>query len=93
MGHDVLTTLEAGNANKGVSDEEVLAFAISEKRVVLTLNRGDFIQLHRLNQAHFGIIVCTENKNYPEITAIIHRVLAENNWDISGKLIRIYRPN
>jgi predicted nuclease of predicted toxin-antitoxin system len=28
MGHDVLTVQEAGNANLGISDEEVLSFAI-----------------------------------------------------------------
>ena len=27
LGHDVLTTLEAGNANAAVPDDEVLAFA------------------------------------------------------------------
>jgi hypothetical protein len=29
MGHDVLTGQEAGNANLGIPDEEVLAFAAS----------------------------------------------------------------
>jgi hypothetical protein len=31
-GHDVLTALEAGNANQGIPDEEVLSFAIEEHR-------------------------------------------------------------
>jgi len=31
MGHDVLTVQEAGNANLGIPDEEVLAFAVSNK--------------------------------------------------------------
>jgi hypothetical protein len=29
MGHDVLTVQEAGNANLGIPDDQVLAFAIS----------------------------------------------------------------
>lgn len=45
FGHDVLTVLEAGNANLGISDAEVLNFAIEHQRVVLILNRWDFIQL------------------------------------------------
>ncbi|WP_169269011.1 DUF5615 family PIN-like protein, partial [Brasilonema octagenarum] len=38
MGHDVLTVQEAGNANLGIPDEEVLAFAVSDNRAVITLN-------------------------------------------------------
>lgn len=30
MGHDVLTVQEAGNANLGIPDDEVLAFAIAD---------------------------------------------------------------
>ncbi len=48
LDHDVLTVQAAGKANQKIPDEEVLAFAISENRAVLTINRGDFIQLHKL---------------------------------------------
>lgn len=48
MGHDVLTAREAGNANLRIPDEEVLAFAASSNRAVLTRNRRDFMQLHFL---------------------------------------------
>jgi hypothetical protein len=33
LGHDVLTSLEAGNANASVPDPEVLSFASSRQRV------------------------------------------------------------
>ena len=33
LGHDVLTTLDAGKANSAVPDPEVLAFAVAEGRV------------------------------------------------------------
>jgi predicted nuclease of predicted toxin-antitoxin system len=46
LGHDVLTVQEAGNA--GLPDEEVIAFATSQNRAVLTLNRRHFIRLHQL---------------------------------------------
>ncbi|WP_445305092.1 DUF5615 family PIN-like protein [Microcoleus sp. Pol12B4] len=51
FGHDVLTVQEAGNANQKIPDEEVLDFAISNNRAVLTLNRPDFIRLYTLNSA------------------------------------------
>lgn len=47
LGHDVLTSLEAGYANRSVPDEEVLAFAAGEQRVLLTQNRLHFLRLHR----------------------------------------------
>lgn len=56
---DVQTAQEAGLI--GVSDEEQLAHAADEGRVILTFNRGDFVKLHIacLNQerTHSGIIV------------------------------------
>ena len=63
MGHDVLTVQEAAQDNLGIPDEEVLAFAIRENRAVITLNRRDFIRLHRANSKHLGIIVCTNNSD------------------------------
>ena len=32
LGHDVLTSLEAGNANQRIPDDAVLAFATIQKR-------------------------------------------------------------
>ena len=63
MGHDVLTVQFAGNDNLGIPDEEVLACAIRDNRVVITLNRRDFIRLHRANSEHLGIIVCTNDSD------------------------------
>jgi Domain of unknown function (DUF5615) len=39
LGHDVLTSLEAGKANASVPDPDVLAFASSENRILLSHNR------------------------------------------------------
>lgn len=39
LGHDVLTVQEAGNANQRIPDEQVLAFAVSQERAILTINR------------------------------------------------------
>ena len=47
LGHDVMTVQEAGKANQEIPDDEVLAFASVEGHAVLTINRRDFIRLHR----------------------------------------------
>jgi predicted nuclease of predicted toxin-antitoxin system len=49
LGHDVLTVKDSGHAGKAVTDLEILAFATSQQRAVLTPNRRDFIQLHQQN--------------------------------------------
>jgi len=41
LGHDVLTSLEAGQANQAIADDRVLAFAAQHGRALLTLNRRD----------------------------------------------------
>ena len=56
LNHDVLTIQETGKAGQAVTDEEVLAFASAERRVVLTLNRKHFVHLHNANREHEGII-------------------------------------
>lgn len=61
LGHDVLTVREAGYDNQRISDEAVLAFAVTQRRALVTINRRDFIRLHRQNPAHYGVIVCTED--------------------------------
>lgn len=47
LGHDVLTSLEAGNANRSEPDEAGLVFAARENRILLTQNRLHFLRLHR----------------------------------------------
>jgi hypothetical protein len=65
LGHDVLTSLEAGNANRSVPDEEVLTFAASGDRVLLTQNRLHFLRLHqRAAIGHAGIVICTFDPDF-----------------------------
>ena len=91
MGHDVLTVLEAGNANLGIPDEDVLAFAIADNRAVITLNRYDFIRLHRLNSEHCGIIVCTNDSDRQRLATRISQAIASHE-SLQGLLIRVVRP-
>ena len=64
LGHDVVTIQDRKKAGEAVPDEEVLQFAIAENRAIITLNRKDFIQLHRKNPEHHGIIVCTFDPDF-----------------------------
>ena len=91
LGHDVLTVQEAGNANQRIPDDLVLAFAVGQERSILTVNRIDFIRLHRRDNQHFGIVVCTNNRNWEQFAARIDEaVRAEES--LRGKLIRVVRP-
>ncbi|MEG4455641.1 DUF5615 family PIN-like protein [Microcoleus sp. N9_A1] len=92
LGHDVLTVQEAGNAGLGIPDEDVLALAVSNERAVLTLNRGDFIRLHRSQPDHAGIIICTQDSNWERQATRINEAISGFD-NLNGKLIRVNRPS
>ncbi|KAB2648546.1 MAG: hypothetical protein DVB27_00235 [Verrucomicrobia bacterium] len=56
LGCDVTTVLETEHAGQAWPDDEVLRYASSENRVLLTLNRKDFFRLHRAQPGHGGIV-------------------------------------
>ena len=91
LGHDVLTSLEAGRANQRIPDEEVLRYATAEGRAVLTLNRRDFVHLHGAGPSHAGILVCTYDADTAAFAARIHAAL-EGESSMQGKLLRIVKP-
>ena len=93
LGHDALTSYEAGNANQSISDDDVLNFARENNRIVLTFNRKDFIRLHRQNSTHSGIIVCTEDNDYIALANRIHEALIPFGGNIDSELTRVNRPN
>jgi uncharacterized protein with PIN domain len=92
LGHDVVTSFEAGNANRSVPDEEVLTFAAGEQRILLTQNRLHFLRLHQHGViAHAGIVVCTYDPNFERLAQRIHEQVSNVN-EVVGKLLRVYRP-
>jgi len=91
LGHDVLTALDAGNANQSIPDEQVLAFATLRQRAMLTLNRREFIRLHTRQSDHAGIIVCTQDADASGQAARIHAAIADLE-SLQGRLIRVNRP-
>lgn len=90
LGHDVLTTHEAGRSNQGIEDDAVLRFAIETDRCVITINRRDFMRLHRTVSAHPGIIVCTENRDYAAFARHIDAALRQSAAT-ANQLIRVVR--
>ena len=92
LGHDVLTIQEIGQANQEYPDEDVLASASGDDRAVLTINRQDFIRLHRRFPDHSGIVVCTADLDFTGQARRIHEAIQAYD-SLAGLLIRIYRPS
>ncbi|MBI3118848.1 MAG: DUF5615 family PIN-like protein [Candidatus Hydrogenedentes bacterium] len=74
-GHDILTTAEAGKANRGINDAQVLHYAKAHERILVTLNKADFEHLHRVTRDHEGIIVC-DLFDFDSMARRIHEALA-----------------
>jgi predicted nuclease of predicted toxin-antitoxin system len=91
LGHDVLTSRDAGNANAAVPDPEVLAFAASEDRILLSHNRRHFLDLHRRRSTpHAGMVLCTFDADFVALARRIHEAVADAG-DIRDGVIRVNR--
>jgi hypothetical protein len=87
-GHDVLTIQETGQANQAMPDEDILAFARGQSRILVTMNRRHFVRLHALQPDHAGIVVCTFDLDFQGLAERIDAATrAESCWD--GRLARI----
>ena len=91
LGHDVLTTADAGNAGQALSDEAVLSFARAQGRAALTLNRRHFVRLHESAPDHAGIVVCSFDADFVALAQRIHNAIAAQP-SLQGVLLRINRP-
>ena len=91
LGHDVLTAEGTDRSGQAVPDEEVLAFAISQGRTILTLNRRRFVRLHSSHPNHAGIMVCTFDPDFGGQAQRIHEAVAHRS-SLGGQLIRVNRP-
>lgn len=91
LSHDVLTIQEAGQAGQSMADDDVLAFAYTENRALLTINRKHFIRLHLEGQTHAGIIACTLDVDFEGLARRIDEAL-KGHSQLAGVLIRINRP-
>jgi hypothetical protein len=92
-GHDLLTVLEARQANQSIPDADVLAYATQLGRSVLTHNRRHFQRLHLASKAHAGIVSCKRDDADPAALADrIHAALAANS-DIAGRLLSVTKAS
>ena len=91
LGHDVVTTAEAGVGGRGVPDDAILQLATDQSRVVLTLNRRHFVRLHLDRPDHAGIVVCTFNVDFVEQAGQISAVL-DSVTEHHRQLMRVNRP-
>jgi hypothetical protein len=99
LGHDVRTVQQTNQSKFGDArtDEEVLSWAMSEQRAVLTLNRKDFLKLHGECPWHYGMIICTvipgdDGKTLAKkIDESIKDHLREHGT-LKGSLLRVTQP-
>jgi hypothetical protein len=78
LGHDVLTAMEAGQANQAIEDAAQLAFATISSRAILTRNRRHFVRLHKHSIQHAGIISITDDPDLDGQANRIDQALASN---------------
>jgi hypothetical protein len=90
LGHDVLTTQERGCGGLAVPDSDVLRFASSDQRAVLTFNRRHFARLHSSDSNHAGIIVCTFDFNFSRLAQHIDQAITPSA-SLDRQLIRVNR--
>jgi hypothetical protein len=89
LGHDVVCVHEVGR--KGDPDPDVLAYAISQGRAVLTCNHKDFRKLHRIILNHCGIISCTRDSDTVALAQRIDQVISACA-NLNGQFLRVVRP-
>ena len=91
LGHDVVTARENDQANQRIPDRDVLINATAQDRAVITLNRRDFIGLHRINPEHAGIIVCKSDGDFVALAQRIDTAI-QASPDLHRQLLRVNRP-
>jgi hypothetical protein len=92
LGHDVITTLEAGRANQSIEDADQLAFATSLGRAILTRNRRHFLRLHKRSVAHSGIVSITDDPDLDGQAARIDQAIV-GLPSLDGQHVRVNRPS
>lgn len=91
LGHDAAELSELGLAHLGTRDGAVLEAASASGRAVLTLDRRDYVRLHRASQEHAGIIACTYDPDFARLAARIDAAISGID-DLAGQVICVVRP-
>lgn len=93
FGYDAVSARDIGMANQHIPDDQVLLYATSQNRAVVTFNRKDFFRLHKSNPEHAGIIACTYDADRMRLAQNIDDRITEADGVLDGKLIRVWKPN
>ena len=93
LNYDVLSSYDAGQANQGIPDDEVLKYATLNDLSVITFNRDDFVALHRNGVNHAGIIICKDDRDYLGQAQALHDYLDAQVDRLHNRLIRVQRQN
>ena len=91
LGHDVVTAREQDQANQRIPDADVLAHATALGRAVITLNKHDFIGLHRASPEHAGIIVCSFDLDFVALAQRIDSAI-QASPELRRQLLRVNQP-
>jgi predicted nuclease of predicted toxin-antitoxin system len=91
--HDILSSYDAGQANQGIPDDEVLEYATLNDRSVITFNRDDFVALHRNGVSNAVIIICKDDRDYLGQAQALHEYLETQVDRLHNRLIRVQRQN
>jgi predicted nuclease of predicted toxin-antitoxin system len=92
LGHDVLTIADVGRSGQAWADAEVLAFARDGGRALISLDRRDFMRLHRDGMPHAGLVLCTLDLDFLGQARRIHEAVAAAG-ELSGAVLRVNRPS
>jgi len=92
-GHDVLTSYEASQANQRIPDNQVLRYATSIHRILITENRQDFIDLHGVTLDHPGIIIFKSDRDYIGKIKVMSDFLTIDSQPLENRLLRIKKQN
>ncbi len=82
VGHDVFTVNEIGLG--GLPDSAVFDYARQYKRVILTRNCDDFLELHQVNLIHEGILAVYQNSDTSKNMSYQSIAKAIANLEMSG---------
>ena len=91
LGHTVVTSYEAGQANQAVPDREVLNYATRNNLTLITFNRDDFIKLHNAGIKHSGIVIYKTDRNYRGQIDYLHDY-SQTQDSLINRLIKIKKP-
>lgn len=91
QGFDVVTTHD--HHREGTSDPEQLAYAVQQKRCLVTHNRNDFVSLHTQyineNREHLGIVVAIQRRPGEVAGRIAHLLDTYTADEIAGQLFYV----